>query len=76
MNERLLEVMADILGLPPGTLSEQTTMADVPAWDSVMHLNLCLALEAEFGLTFSPEEMVEMTSVAAIRDHLAQRGLQ
>jgi acyl carrier protein len=76
MNEQLFGVMADVLGLPRETLSEQTAMADVPVWDSVMHLNLCLALEAEFGLTFSPEEMVEMTSVAAIRHHLAQRGLQ
>jgi acyl carrier protein len=74
MNERLLRVVSDVLGLPRETVTAQTAMADVPAWDSMMHLNLCLAVESEFGVNFTPEEMVEMTSVERIAAALAQRG--
>jgi acyl carrier protein len=38
------------------------------------HLNLVLALEQEFGLQFSPEEIAAMTSVRAIEAVLLTKG--
>lgn len=44
-------------------VSEQTVAADIPKWDSLTHISLILALEEEFGIEFSSEEIVSMSRV-------------
>jgi acyl carrier protein len=36
---------------------------NITSWDSLQHLNLVLALEQEFQVQFSPEEIEEILSV-------------
>ncbi len=66
--------VASVLQLAPADVNATTAAANVPAWDSVTHLNLVMAIEEAFGAAFSPEEMLEMTSVAQIREALARHG--
>lgn len=75
MNSKLVRLLADALGIESAAISQGTTMADTPAWDSVMHLNICLSVEEEFGVRLTPEEMIEMTSVAAIEVTLRKHGV-
>jgi acyl carrier protein len=75
MNEKLFQILADTLGVDKSALSETTSMENTPAWDSVAHLNLVLSLEQAFGQRFSPEEFMQMQSVAAIQRVLAGHGL-
>ena len=49
MNEKLLQILADTLGVDPRTLSAETSMENTPVWDSVAHLNLVLSLEQTAG---------------------------
>lgn len=57
-----------------GDLADQMTEDDGPgtleAWDSVTHLNLILAVEAEFGVQFDTAEIPELLSVGKIRGRL------
>jgi acyl carrier protein len=46
----------------------------VAAWDSLGHLNLILAVEAAFGVSFSPEDVINMRSLGSIRNGLRARG--
>ena len=39
-------------------------------WDSLAHLNLIVELESEFGVTFEPEDIGEMTSFEEVVNHL------
>ena len=74
MNDKLLQILADTLGVDIGTLNEETSMENTAAWDSVAHLNLVLSLEQAFGQRFSPDEFMQMQSVAAIRQALIAHG--
>jgi acyl carrier protein len=67
MNEQLLRLLSDTLGISACSIHEDTAMANTPAWDSVAHLNVCMAIESDFRVSLSPEEMIEMTGVAAIQ---------
>ena len=71
---RTQRIVADIFNLP----LEQITLASSPdtieAWDSLQHLNLVLALEQEFGLQFTPEEIEQMLSVELIVDLLQEKS--
>lgn len=44
----------------------ETTPAQLPQWTSMAHLELVLALERAFGITFEAEEIANLASVAAI----------
>lgn len=63
---RVQRVVADVFSLSPEEVSPQSSPETIQLWDSVGHLNLALALEQEFKVYFSPEQMQEMTSVASI----------
>lgn len=70
---RVATVVASVFQLPASAVDSSTGSANLEAWDSLGHLNLMLALEQEFGRSFSIEEMGAMTSVARIVDVLDGR---
>jgi acyl carrier protein len=45
------------------TLNPQTTAQDIEGWDSFSHINLTLAIEAEFGVRFTSSDVERMQSV-------------
>ena len=55
------------------TLTDGFTRDDLEAWDSLGHIRLISAIEEDFGLTLTLEEIELMTSVAAIESTLAAR---
>lgn len=67
------DVLADVFGVPRAELSEATTRDDIPEWDSVGHLNLALALEEAFDITFSVDDIAELTSVEAIAKKVREK---
>jgi acyl carrier protein len=64
--DRVCAVIADVFGVPREELGAETVQEDIPEWDSLGHLNLMLALEEAFGVSFSVDEMPELVSVKAI----------
>ena len=73
METRVKQIMQDMLGIDAATIGESTRMETVPAWDSVVHVNLCASLEEEFALTLSASDMESMVSYPAILKVLATR---
>jgi acyl carrier protein len=67
---RVREIAGDVLETP---VTSESTPDTVEAWDSVRHLNLMLALEAEYGFELSPEEMDEAKSIAQIARLVASK---
>ena len=75
MADRLIELFADVLDLEPATLSDATSQATTPAWDSLAGINLTVAIEQAFALKLTTREVVTMTSIGAARDVLRKRGV-
>ena len=73
--EKLRQTLSAVLGIPAEQITDDTSPDNVSAWDSVMHLNLVLALEEAFGTSFTPEETLEMTSAKLIRLILEEKGV-
>lgn len=70
-DERLLEIFRDVLGPEVTALADADSPDTLEGWDSANHVNLIMALEAEFGVEFQAEEIAELTTVGAIRERLA-----
>lgn len=69
MRERLLKVARDLFSQE---VTYDLTIDDIPEWDSLGHLNLFMALEQEFKIKFSSEEIIDNDSIKKI-DTLLQK---
>ncbi|MCB1203766.1 MAG: acyl carrier protein [Verrucomicrobiae bacterium] len=74
LEARLHDLLSKVLGIPPGSISDDLSPDNTPEWSSIAHLNLILAIEDEFDIQLSPEETLEMLSVRLIRLYLEETG--
>jgi acyl carrier protein len=70
LEERLKDILQSVLGLDASSLKDDDGPTTISGWDSVTHLNLILAIEAEFGIQFDTQEIPELLSVGKIRARL------
>jgi acyl carrier protein len=63
---RVQEVFHQVFGSEPHLISLETTPSDMPAWDSVGHLDLATRLEQVFGVSFDVDDLMEMENVREI----------
>jgi len=73
---RLYSTIATVLDVPASDLSDESSPDTVASWDSLNHLNIAMAVEGEFGVAFSAEQVMEMGSVALIRTALRAQGIE
>jgi acyl carrier protein len=73
VEQRIQQIMADILHLEPQQISEQTAMDNTEAWDSANHISIVLALEDEFSISFDVVEIEAMTSYFDVVQAVAAR---
>ena len=73
--DALKQVMATMLNVEPSTINEDSSMDNVPNWDSLRHMNLVLALEEEFKVTIPDEDAGNITSYKLIKLVLNDLGV-
>lgn len=54
---QLVDIFRAVFGDPELVVTDATTAADIPGWDSLMHLDLMIAIERHFSITFASAEM-------------------
>ena len=77
MEETIKAVLSSVLEMNSSKIDENTSLESVETWDSLRHINLIIALEEEFGIQFTEEEIVNMLSYRlihlTIRDKLNEK---
>jgi acyl carrier protein len=68
-------IVARVFGLSRTAVSDTTSNANVPAWDSLNHVTLILELEEAYSLSLSAEDALGMTDVGAIKRVLRSYGV-
>jgi citrate synthase len=71
---RVEDLVARVLGIAPGAVRDEMEYRSIPEWDSLKHIDLMIALEAELNTEISADMMVELTSVGAIRKFIADKS--
>jgi acyl carrier protein len=74
VHERLTDVFRTVFGDTELSLAPATTAEDIPAWDSLAHINLMFAIEEEFSVRFAGNELAEMENVAELEAYLRTHG--
>ena len=65
---RLQELFRDVLDDPGLVLTRLSSGENVAGWDSLAHINLVSAIEAEFGIVFALGELQELRNVGEMID--------
>ena len=73
MEDRIKNVMAAIFEISVDEINDESSPDNVKSWDSLRHMNLVVALEEEFGKTFTDDEIVEMMNYNLIKMILSQK---
>ena len=66
MTERVKRIMAKVLRVPVASIGDDASPDDIPSWDSLRNMNLVLAIEEEFGVELSDQDISEMRTVRLI----------
>ena len=66
--------IADLFEESPENLSADTPRDDVSAWDSLGVLTLLSALDNDFGLVLSDEDVMAIQSIGDVLDVLRRNG--
>ena len=75
METKLYNLIAETLHISVEKVTDELTMADVEAWDSLQHMSLIASLEQTFNVEFTFDEIVAMRSVVEIKRVLSRKGV-
>lgn len=66
VSERVLSTASGVFHCSQQTVKDAANLNDLPGWDSIAHLNFILALEQDFGCSFTEDEMELFTSIRSV----------
>jgi len=64
--EALQIVFRDVFDRPDLVIGAETDAADIEGWDSLMHINLIVAIEERFGIAFTTAEIGSFSCVGDV----------
>ena len=70
MDERLKQIISDILDVQIKEIDDDFGPEDTPNWDSMNNLYLITAIEEEFQIKLSMEDIKSMVSFNEIKKHI------
>jgi acyl carrier protein len=73
LRDRCYAVISKVLNVPLAEVDDRTSPETLGSWDSFQHMNLIIALEDEFKVKFTEQEIFEIDSAGSICEILAKK---
>jgi len=73
--EQLQGTIAATLKVSPDSIRATTKAEDIPAWDSLGHINLMMTIEQTFDVLLDVEDFDQLNSLPAMIDYLKRQGI-
>ena len=73
---KLKQVLADVFGVDVSMIDGNASVDSIEKWDSLNHLNLVLALEEQFSVSLTEEQIVEMMNYPLVKAVLGELGVE
>jgi acyl carrier protein len=74
LDQEIKAVMSAVFGVPVDHIHEDTSPETLAEWTSLTHMSLVMALEEVFSVQFTDEQIVDLLSIAQIRQVLKAIG--
>ena len=73
-HERLTKVFREVFDERSLQIKDDYNASNIPGWDSLMHINLIVEIEEEFGISFSTAEISGFACVGDVKKLILQRA--
>jgi acyl carrier protein len=74
LEQKVIKIIAESLEVKEDQITEDTSIGDIPEWNSLGHIVIISSLEKEFSISFDPEIIMDLEDVsdfvAAIEERL------
>jgi acyl carrier protein len=71
-SEKLVKAFAEGLQIKPDQVVDALKYQEIRQWDSVGHMAMIAALEAEFDIMLDTDDIIDMSSVGKAKEILAK----
>lgn len=71
--EQLNKIISELFGLSVEALTDEISMQQTAKWDSLTHMKLIAGIEESFNIELEMDDIMDMTTVGAIRSILESR---
>ena len=68
MDKKLKKIFAKIIGVKETSIKSSTSPKNTKKWDSLAHMNLIMALEKQFKIKFTDDEITEMLTYELVKE--------
>lgn len=73
MEEKLNQILVDVLGLKQSEINNDLSPDQIDTWDSMNNMKLITAIESEFSIEFTMSEIEKMINIGCIRTMLQEK---
>lgn len=73
-HERLTGVFREVFDDESLKIEDHYAAENIPGWDSLMHINLIIAIEEEFDVKFSTTEIASFRCVGDVKELIVARS--
>jgi acyl carrier protein len=71
---RLQELIRELLNREDIALRDESVLADIPGWDSLMQINLIFGIEQQFGFRIEGRRMFDFVNIGDLRRYIEKRA--
>ena len=67
LEDRIKNIMSAVFEIPEEQIKDNSSPDTIESWDSLKHMNLIIALEEEFKVEFTDNEIFELMNYTLIK---------
>ena len=76
VESRIFTIISNIFDEPIEKINKKSSPDTIVSWDSISHMKMVIALEEEFNIRFSDDQIVDMISMELIFLTLKEFNIQ
>jgi acyl carrier protein len=76
MSDVLLTLFAEVLGVQPESLNDNSSPDNTRQWDSLAAMHLVAAIEDRFKVRLGTKDILRMSSIGKAREALREKNVQ
>ncbi len=73
MKNKLLNILADAISVEAASLTDESSPDNTPEWDSFAHMSMIAAIEQEFRISLTLDEVIAMQTLPKIVEVVSKK---
>ncbi len=70
MKEKVVQIIAEVLRVPPERVTSELSIGDIPEWSSMAQMSIISTLEQRLEIEIPIEDLFDLTNVQSLIDEV------